>query len=140
MNRELVLQVSHTLVGVNYLGLSIIFGAAVLALVQYATHSDRGLRWPSWWVRHSTLILFAGVLGSAAFLAGCGIHHLHLAFETIPHAVHQGPLAIDVFVSDGAYAHHLIITLAQVIGGWLAIGVAVLMWLAVRQRLPEGGQ
>ena len=105
MSHTVVLQILNGIVGVWYVVLSVCF-AALWLTVGTTIAGRRALNLPRW--AAPTLIV-----GSALFLAGCGLHHFTLAFSIIPEATEKFG-AQSLWLAH--YGHHVILSSAQVIG------------------------
>lgn len=126
--KEVILVVLNLWVGLGYIALSICFAATFTVLG--GTLGRRKLDLPRF-------VLPALWVGSALFLAGCGIHHFHLALEMIPESI--GKFGKDsLWVSH--FNHHTIIAIAQAIGAPVVITVGWLIMRAARRTTdPRGG-
>jgi hypothetical protein len=146
--RKELLQVLHVWIGLGYSVLSITFYFLLMTVVRAMRRilADRGLHDDAaditqpesiaLTIRKSRLIeglMMFMVVGTALFFAGCGLHHLHTAFEVIPQAFEQGDLDEDVYVGNGAYLHHIVIEGAQVIGWPLLVGGGLALWASLRK-------
>jgi hypothetical protein len=129
--REAVLVTLNVVNGVTYVLLSGLFAAFYLLLAS-SIERDR---------REGVIgdrLRAVAIVGTALFLAGCGIMHLHDTLETMPAVIEHGPLATDPYVGDDAIVHHLLIDGSQAIGGPMLVCAMVVTYLRLRrQRAPR---
>lgn len=115
-DKKVLLVALNAWIAVGYMLLATSFGAIYTTLAAGLTR--RKLNVPAF-------VMPLTWVGTALFLAGCGIHHAHLALDMIPES-------IDKFGKESLWIahfdHHLVIALAQVvgapallIGGWFII-------------------
>lgn len=103
-DKKVILVAANAWIAVGYMLLAVSFAAIYTTLA--ATLTRRKLDVPKF-------VMPLTWVGTAMFLAGCGIHHAHLAVSMIPQS-------IDKFGKESLWIahfdHHLSIALAQVVG------------------------
>lgn len=118
--RETLLVALNVEVGLVYVALSFCFAAFYTLLADAI-----GV-----WLPHRVTTI--SLVGTALFLAGCGVMHIHDAVEVIPDAVDQGELAADVFVGKQAFVHHLLLMGSQAVGGPMLLYAILATYRRVR--------
>lgn len=126
MDRERVLVALNLGVGLWYVVLA--FSATGFLMVAFQHNGRRKVDVSPW-------VMPAMVVGAALFLAGCGIHHWHLAEETIPRSVDllgdRSP-----WLAGSAYTHHVLLGVAQNVGAPMFL----LSGEAVRRAYTKAGR